>query len=138
MLENDNVKVSKSKVAGYGVFAKKKFAPGDLIDVSICLVKKNEEWSSATEDYIFSRGNYSAFALGNGGVFNHSNTPNARHELTARLKELHVFAVKPIDVRYLYRTDQTISRQGQVLNKLNINDKLFHIVKQTNLNTDDV
>ena len=35
MLESDNVKVSKSKVAGYGVFAKKKFAPGDLIDVSI-------------------------------------------------------------------------------------------------------
>ena len=98
MLENDNVKVSKSKVAGYGVFAKKKFAPGDLIDVSICLVKPNEEWSTATEDYIFSRGNYSAFALGNGGVFNHSNSPNARHELTAKLKELHVFAVKNICV----------------------------------------
>jgi SET domain-containing protein len=97
MLESDNVKVSKSKVSGWGVFAKKKFAPGDLIDVSICLVKHNEEWSTATEDYIFSRGNYSAFPLGNGGVFNHSNSPNARHELTARLKELHVFAVKNIE-----------------------------------------
>jgi len=97
MLENDNVKVAKSKIAGWGVFAKKKFAPEDLIDVSICLVKPNEEWSTATEDYIFSRGNYSAFALGNGGVFNHSNSPNARHELTARLKELHVFAVKHIE-----------------------------------------
>ena len=98
MIENDKIRVAKSKVAGYGVFAKKKFVPGELIDVSICLVKPNEEWSTATEDYIFSRGKYSAFALGNGGVFNHSNTPNARHELTARLKELHVFAVKPIDV----------------------------------------
>jgi len=97
MIENDKIRVAKSKVAGYGVFAKKKFAPGDLIDVSICLVKPNEEWSTATEDYIFSRGNYSAFALGNGGVFNHSNSPNARHELTAKLKELHVFAVKPIE-----------------------------------------
>ena len=98
MIENDKIRVAKSKVAGYGVFAKKKFAPGDLIDVSICLVKPNEEWSTATEDYIFSRGNYSAFALGNGGVFNHSNSPNARHELTAKLKELHVFAVKNICV----------------------------------------
>lgn len=97
-MENDNIKVAKSKVSGWGVFAKKKFAPGDLIDISICLVKPNEEWSTATEDYIFSRGNYSAFALGNGGVFNHSNSPNARHELTARLKELHVFAVKPIEI----------------------------------------
>lgn len=98
MMENDNVKVAKSKIAGYGVFAKKKFSPGDLIDVSICLVKPNDEWSSATEDYIFSRGNYSAFAFGNGGIFNHSNDPNARHELTARLKELHVFAIKHICV----------------------------------------
>lgn len=42
-MENDNVKISKSKVAGYGVFAKKKFTPGDLTGVSICLVKPHEE-----------------------------------------------------------------------------------------------
>jgi SET domain-containing protein len=88
--------VQKSPKGGYGIFAAQKFSPGDLIHESVCLVKPNNEWGSAAEDYIFSRGNLSALPLDRGALFNHSNDPNARHELTAGLKKIRIFAVKPI------------------------------------------
>ena len=88
--------VQKSPKGGYGIFAAQKFSPGDLIHESVCLVKPNDEWGSAAEDYIFSRGNLSALPLDRGALFNHSNDPNARHELTAGLKKIRIFAVKPI------------------------------------------
>ena len=96
MMFNDKIVVRKSKIGGYGMFARKKFFPGDLIDVSVCLVKPNESWDRATEDYIFSRGKLSALPLAGSALFNHSDTPNARHELTNGLKKIRVFAVKPI------------------------------------------
>ena len=91
-----SIAVQKSPKGGHGIFAAQKFSPGDLIHESVCLVKPNEEWGSATEDYIFSRGNLSALPLDRGALFNHSNDPNARHELTAGLKKIRIFAVKPI------------------------------------------
>jgi SET domain-containing protein len=97
MMFNDKIAVRPSKIGGYGIFSRKKFYPGELIDVSVCLVKPNEEWDRASEDYIFSRGKLSALPLAGGALFNHSNTPNARHELTNGLKKIRVFAIKPID-----------------------------------------
>ena len=96
MMSNDGIIVRKSPVAGWGVFAKKRFGPEELIDTSVCLVKPNEHWGEATEDYIFCRGKMSALPLGFGALFNHSDTPNARHELTSGLKTIRIFAIKPI------------------------------------------
>lgn len=96
MMSNDAIVVRKSPVAGYGVFAKKRFGPEELIDTSVCLVKPNEHWGKATEDYVFCRGKMSALPLGFSALFNHSDTPNARHELTSGLKTIRIFAIKPI------------------------------------------
>ena len=91
-----SIVVKKSPKGGYGVFATKTFYPGDFIHESICLVKPNDAWGSATEYYLFSRGALSALPLDRGAIFNHSDRPNARHELTAGLKKIRIFAVKPI------------------------------------------
>jgi hypothetical protein len=98
MMHNDKIAVRPSKTCGgYGIFSRKRFYPGDLIDVSVCLVKPNESWDGATEDYVFSRGAKSALPLAGGALFNHSETPNARHELTPGLKKIRVIAIKRID-----------------------------------------
>jgi len=95
-MSNDKIVVRKSPVAGWGVFAKKRLGPEELIDTSVCLVKPNESWGTSTEDYVFSRGKLSALPLGFSALFNHSDTPNARHELTSGLKTIRIFAIKPI------------------------------------------
>lgn len=97
MMQNDKVAIRKSKIGGYGVFARKRFYPGDLIDESICLVKPNALWDRATEDYVFCRGKLTALPLTGGAMFNHSTNPNARHELTGGMKVCRVIAVKKID-----------------------------------------
>ncbi|AGE56436.1 SET domain-containing protein [Paramecium bursaria Chlorella virus NE-JV-1] len=98
MLENDKIAVRKSKIGGYGIFSKIRFFPGELVDVSVCLVKPNEMWDGASEDYIFSRAGLSALPLSGGAIFNHSNSPNARHELTPGMKKMRVIAIKPIAI----------------------------------------
>lgn len=97
MMFDGKIAIRKSKIGGYGVFARKKFYPGDLIDESVCLVKPNTMWDKATEDYVFCRGKLTALPLTGGAMFNHSATPNARHELTNGLKRCRVIAVKKID-----------------------------------------
>ncbi|AGE49247.1 SET domain-containing protein [Acanthocystis turfacea Chlorella virus Br0604L] len=91
-----SIEVKKSPKGGYGIFAAKAFSAGDLVHESVCLVKPDEAWGPAAEDYVFSRGGLSALPLDRGALFNHSNTPNARHELTKGLKKIRIFAVKTI------------------------------------------
>ena len=94
---NDKVVVKNSPLGGYGVFAKKSFTKGELIEECLCIVRHNDDWGNALEDYLFSRGSMSAMALGFGAIFNHSKEPNARHELTAGLKRMRIIAKKPIN-----------------------------------------
>lgn len=91
-----SILVKKSPKGGYGIFAAKTFSPGELVHESVCLVKPDEAWGSAAEDYVFSRGGLSALPLDRGALFNHSDKPNARHELTAGLKKIRIFAAKTI------------------------------------------
>jgi len=93
---NDKVIVKKSPIGGYGVFARKSFEKGDLIEECLCVVRHNDDWGTALEDYLFSRGSMSAMALGFGAIFNHSKEPNAKHELTAGLRRMRIFAIKSI------------------------------------------
>ncbi|AGE58151.1 SET domain-containing protein [Paramecium bursaria Chlorella virus NW665.2] len=97
MMYNDKLTIGKSKLGGFGMFARKKFLPGEFIDASPCLVKPNDDWGKATEDYLFSRGKLSALPLAGGALFNHSGTPNARHELTGGLKMIRIIAANPIN-----------------------------------------
>jgi len=94
---NDKVIIKKSLLGGYGVFAKVNFNEGDLIEECVCIVKPDDEWGTACDDYLFSRGKMAALALGFCSIFNHSKTPNARHELTTGLKRMKVFATKHIE-----------------------------------------
>ena len=96
MMYNDLIEIKKSPISGYGIFARKNFNVGDLIDESPCLVKPNGAWGSATEDYVFSRGKLTSLPLSTTALFNHSADPNARHELTNGLKIIRVFAAKPV------------------------------------------
>ncbi|APC25832.1 Histone H3K27 methylase [Only Syngen Nebraska virus 5] len=93
---NDKVIVKKSPIGGYGVFARKSFEKGDLIEECLCVVRHNDDWGTALEDYLFSRGSMSAMALGFGAIFNHSKEPNAKHELTAGLRRMRIFAITSI------------------------------------------
>ena len=96
MMFNDLIEIKKSPISGYGVFARKNFNIGDLIDESPCLVKPTESWGTATEDYVFSRGKLTCLPLASTALFNHSVNPNARHEITNGLRIIRVFASKPI------------------------------------------
>lgn len=111
---NDRVIVKKSPLGGYGVFARKSFDKGDIIEECLCIVRHNDDWGTALEDYLFSRKNMSAMALGFGAIFNHGKDPNARHELTAGLKRMRIFAVKPIavgeEITISYGDDYWMSR----------------------------
>ena len=91
-----SILVKKSPKGGHGIFAAKSFSPGELVHESVCLVKPDGAWGPAAEDYVFSRGGLSALPLDRGALFNHSDKPNARHELTAGLKKIRIFAVRTI------------------------------------------
>ncbi|ABU44276.1 hypothetical protein AR158_C731L [Paramecium bursaria Chlorella virus AR158] len=111
---NDRVVIKKSPLGGYGVFAKKSFDKGDLIEECLCIVRHNDDWGIALEDYLFSRKNMSAMPLGFGAIFNHGKDPNARHELTSGLKQMRVFAIKSIipgeEIKISYGDDYWKSR----------------------------
>lgn len=96
MMYNDKIEIKRSPISGHGIFARRKFEAGDLVDESPCLSAPNETWGEATADYVFSRGKLSALPLSTTALFNHSSKPNARHELTSGLKTIRVFATKPI------------------------------------------
>ncbi|AGE50248.1 SET domain-containing protein [Acanthocystis turfacea Chlorella virus Canal-1] len=110
------IAVKKSPKGGHGIFAAKTFAPGELIHESVCLVKPNDTWGAATEDYLFSRGGLSALPLDRGALFNHSDRPNARHELTSGLKKIRIFALKTIprgnEIFITYGPDYFHTRPG--------------------------
>ena len=91
-----NTYIKKSPIAGFGVFAARDFQPDEVVEKCPCVVAPNDAWGDAVEDYIFSRGGKSAMALGPGSLFNHSDDPCARHELTTGLKMMNVIATKPI------------------------------------------
>jgi SET domain-containing protein len=96
MITNNKIYVNKSPKGGLGVFAAKDITPGQTVEVCPCLPRPNGSWGTAVNDYLFSRGKLSSLALGYGSIYNHSQTPNARQELTKGLKTMNVIATKPI------------------------------------------
>lgn len=72
----DDLVVGITKV-GRGVFAKRAFSKGEVVETCPVIVRPTEEWGTALSDYIFQHDddNY-ALALGMCSLYNHSDTPN--------------------------------------------------------------
>ena len=87
--------IKKSPRGGVGVFATKTLAPNDRIGTYKCIAAPSDEWGAAVDDYLFTRGKVSAMALGDGSLFNHSDTPNAKHEFPT-MRSMKVYACKTI------------------------------------------
>ncbi len=97
------ITVGPSRGRGRGVFARRHFAEGELIEQVPVLVIPGEEWhfieKTVLFSYCFSWGadsEHAALALGYGSLYNHSYQPNATY--VKRLAELLIdfVALRPI------------------------------------------
>ncbi|KRE55829.1 SET domain-containing protein [Paenibacillus sp. Soil750] len=68
---------------GRGIFATENIKKGDLIESAPIIVVTKKEWEEMREsilkNYVYRWGEDKAIALGYGGLYNHSFTPNARY-----------------------------------------------------------
>jgi uncharacterized protein len=98
-----DVNVASSPGRGRGVFAVRRFEPGETIEVcpAIALSESDARKLDATGlyDYYFGwgeEGMQAAIALGYGSLYNHSITPNAEHRKNFAAGTLSIVAVRPI------------------------------------------
>ncbi|CAN7514478.1 SET domain-containing protein [Paenibacillus sp. LjRoot153] len=68
---------------GRGIFATENIKKGDFIESAPIIVVTQKEWEQMREsilkNYVYRWGEDKAIALGYGGIYNHSFTPNARY-----------------------------------------------------------
>jgi SET domain-containing protein len=97
--------VDKSPVHGWGVFAKDKIYQGELIEecpiLSLPIIKGEE--SNLFLDYRFnfpsgSNWDEQVLALGYGGIYNHSNTPNAYWSSNNEKRTFCFVALRDIEI----------------------------------------
>jgi len=88
---------------GRGVYAKKNFQPGELIESVPVILIPAAEWEFIEKtilyDYCYAFGETTedqAVALGFGSLYNHSFTPNARYVKHIEEKIINFFALRPI------------------------------------------
>lgn len=98
-----DVTIGCSEGRGRGVFAARRFEPGETIEVCpvIALSEADARTLDGTGlyDYYFGwgkDGKQAAIALGYGSLYNHSPSPNAAHHKNAADGLLSVVAVKTI------------------------------------------
>jgi uncharacterized protein len=98
-----DVNVATSRGRGRGVFALRRFEPGETIEVcpAIALSETDARKLDATGlcDYYFGwgeNGMQAAIALGYGSLYNHSISPNAEHRKNFAEGTLSIVAVRPI------------------------------------------
>lgn len=94
------MKIQQSKY-GRGVFATEDYDVGDLIEESQVLILSKEDTAKIDDtilfDYYFSWDNNQAvLALGNGSLFNHSYSPNAKYLKKMDKSLIDFVAIKPI------------------------------------------
>ncbi|MDR3490492.1 MAG: SET domain-containing protein-lysine N-methyltransferase [Gammaproteobacteria bacterium] len=73
--------VKPSPLHGYGVFAEKDISKGDIVEECYTLVSLNRE--SDFLNYYFNAAGKNGFALGYGGIYNHSDDPSISFEYDA-------------------------------------------------------
>ncbi len=98
-----DVNVATSPGRGRGVFAARRFEPGETIEVcpTIALSEADARKLDATGlyDYYFGwgeDGTQAAIALGYGSLYNHSLTPNAENRKNFAAGSMSIVAVRPI------------------------------------------
>lgn len=84
--------IGPTRGKGRGLFAARALAAGEVIERSPMLVLPHADLArvhaTILDDYLFVWENTSAFALGMGGLFNHSYTPNVEYVRDYRTKML--------------------------------------------------
>jgi uncharacterized protein len=97
------VNVATSPGRGRGVFAGRRFEPGEIVEVcpAIVLSEADARKLDATGlyDYYFGwgeDGTQAAIVLGYGSLYNHSFTPNAEHRKNFAEGTMSIVAARPI------------------------------------------
>jgi SET domain-containing protein len=80
----EQLEVAPSPLGGRGVFARRRFEPGELIEACPVVVVPAEEATSVCTTtlghYVYEWEDGVAMALGFGSLYNHASAPNARYE----------------------------------------------------------
>jgi len=117
-----DVTIGLSEGRGRGVFAARRFEPGETIET--CPVIPLTEADARTldrtglYDYYFGwgrDGKAAAIALGHGSLYNHSSTPNAAHHKNAQDGTISIVAIQPIapgdEIFIRYNTGADVGEQ---------------------------
>lgn len=95
------IRIGVSSIHGNGVFASKKFSPGDLIETCPLVWIPNDGQVALTR-FTFRdkrRDNGSTLVLGYGSIYNHSSLPNASFAFPTHTQGvMTIHAIKDIDV----------------------------------------
>lgn len=94
------IEVKQVPGKGRGIFAKRAFKKGDLIESAPVIVLSEHEEPEDTHvlyHYTFAWGKGSAIALGYASLYNHSYTPNAHYFLNHSNKTVDIFALHDIE-----------------------------------------
>ena len=89
---------------GRGIFARRSFSKGDLIERAPVILVPGKEWpkvaASVLSNYAFDwgeKGEHAAIALGYVSIYNHSYTPNAKLEEVQDCLMMEIVALKRIE-----------------------------------------
>lgn len=98
------MKVKATKF-GRGIFSTRRYSAGDVIEMcQLIILDKNDRLKiddTKLYDYYFSWGSsddQATIALGNGSLYNHSYSPNAKYVKKFKENEIHFIAIKTIKV----------------------------------------
>ncbi len=118
-----DVIVGPSPERGRGVFATRRFAPGEIIEVCPVITLSEADARKLDDtmlyDYYFGwgkDGKQAAFALGYGSLYNHSFAPNAAHHKSASEGTMSVVALREIasgeEIFFHYDTGTDTAQQS--------------------------
>ena len=94
----NKTKISKSKIHGWGVFAKCNIKTGIIIEECLFLKTPRQFLKNceSIKDYVFQFYGCHIISLGNGSLYNHSDNPNAKHITNKKMNKLIFIATKNI------------------------------------------
>lgn len=96
-LFQSRISVRRSPIHGYGVFADADLAAGDLIEeCHIIEFSMSDAFINYKYDFKIDGQNVTCMPLGFGGIYNHSNSPNARFDYNEQTKLLVFTATQAI------------------------------------------
>lgn len=89
--------IKRDRKKGRGVYAASSFKKGELIEQCELIFMNLSEVPDSLEGYVFEYTRKTiALALGNGSLFNHSETPNAKFSFNKKKQTLLFHATQPI------------------------------------------